>query len=126
MPSSAAVATAPNVTARQQATLDRVRRFARMMDAVVEVPWLDMRIGLDALVGLIPVYGDVATALANCYIPIEAYRLGAPPLLVARMLVNVVVDALIGIVPVIGDLIDAVWKPNMRNVAMLEDFLAER
>lgn len=126
MPSRAAVDTAPSVTAEQQAALDRVRRFARMMDAVVDLPLLNLRIGLDALVGLIPVYGDVTTALANCYIPIEAYRLGAPPTLVVRMLANVVLDALVGIVPVVGDLVDAVWKPNMRNVALLEQYLAER
>lgn len=124
MPSRAAVA-APDVTAEQQAALDRLRRFAQIMDAAVDLPWLNQRVGLDALVGLIPVYGDVATALVNCYVPFEAYRLGAPLPLVARMLLNLVLDALVGLVPVLGDLIDAVWKPNLRNVALLERYLSE-
>ena len=125
MPSRVAVA-APNVTIEQQAALDRVRRFARLMDAMVDLPWLDLRVGLDALVGLIPVYGDVATAVVNCYVPFEAYRLGAPLPLVARMLLNVVLDALVGVIPVLGDLADVMWKPNVRNVALLERYLADQ
>ncbi len=121
---AAPAATTTLSAADREAALARVRRFAHVMDSLIDLPGTDFRVGLDALVGLVPVWGDVATALVSCYVPYEAYRLGAPTGVLLRMALNILGDALIGLVPVLGDFLDAVWKANERNVELLEDYLS--
>lgn len=109
--------------AETDAVLERLQRFAYWMDDCIPVPGLDMRIGLDPLVGLIPVWGDAASAVVSCYVPYQAIRAGAPPALVFKMLFFIIAEAALGAVPVFGDLLDAVLKTNQVNVDMLEDYL---
>lgn len=107
-----------------EAEVAHLRRFARLMDRMIDVPMLNIRVGLDGLISLIPVVGDVASAAASCYVPYRAYRLGVPTSVLAKMMINIVIDALIGIVPVLGDYLDVAWDANERNVDLLEDYLA--
>ncbi len=120
---AAPTATATLPDASREAELERLRRFARMMDSLIDVPLLNVRVGLDGLIGLVPVYGDAVSAVVSCYVPYRAYRLGAPPRIVARMILNVVIDAVIGLVPIIGDYLDVRWNANERNVELLEEYL---
>lgn len=103
--------------------VERLDRFAYWSDDCIPIPGLDARVGFDALVGLVPVWGDVLSAVVSCYVPYEAYRLGASPSLIFKMLVIIVVDALVGVVPILGDFIDAVVKANKTNVQLLKDHL---
>jgi hypothetical protein len=100
--------------------LARLRRLSHYLDSAVEVPGTNFRVGLDPIVGLLPVAGDVPTTAVSAYIVAEAAALGAPRETVARMVLNLVVDAVVGSVPVVGDAFDAVWKANQRNVRLLE------
>lgn len=78
------------------------------------------RVGLDALVGLIPVIGDgVGAAVAGWGVVIAA-RMGAPPVLLLRMLGNIGLDTLVGAVPLLGDLFDFGWHAQTRNLRLLE------
>ena len=106
--------------------LARLRWLARLMDAQFGLPGTRFRFGADALIGLAPGVGDALTGLLSLYIVWEARNLGAPPPLLARMLGNVAIDVAGGAVPVLGDLFDATFKANLRNVALLEDWLARR
>jgi hypothetical protein len=117
---------APHTVIQEKEALRRVRALARLMDEAVGIPGTRFRLGLDSLLGLFPVIGDFATALISGYIIREAVRLGAPPQLVARMLVNVGIDFVTGSVPLVGDIFDAVWKANKMNVALLEAFVQAR
>ncbi len=90
------------------------------------MPGTRFRFGLDSIFGLAPVAGDAAMAAVSLYIVWEARRMGAPPALVTRMLGNVALDAAGGAIPVLGDLFDATFKANLRNLALLEDWLAGR
>ena len=92
------------------------------------VPGTNIRFGLDALIGLVPGIGDAVTTLLSLYIVREARALGAPRLLIARMLANVALDGVVGAVPVAGDLFDVAFRANRRNVALLRQHLdrAER
>lgn len=125
------VVTGPVVTGpvgggrRADETIARVRALARLLDSAVGVPGTRFRFGLDSVVGLIPGVGDVAGAVATGYLVLAAGRLGAPPVVLARMLLNAAVDALVGTVPLVGDLFDVGWKANSRNVALLERHLAD-
>ena len=114
-----AYATLPNAATR----LARLRSRARLMDAQFALPGTRFRFGVDALIGLAPGVGDVLTGLLSLYVVWEARSLGAPPALLARMLGNVAIEVAGGAVPVLGDLFDAAFKANLRNVALLEDWL---
>lgn len=100
--------------------LARARRVADLLDSSVALPLVRYRVGLDALVGLLPGVGDWATTMAALYVVWQAVRLGVPRLTLLRMLGNVAVDAAVGAVPLVGDLLDAGWKANEKNVALLE------
>ncbi len=100
----------------------RAKTLARLLDRSLRVPGTSIRFGLDPILGLLPVGGDVAAALGSGYILFVAWRSGAPKELIGRMLVNVLIDTLVGSVPVLGDLFDAGWKANSRNMALLESW----
>jgi len=103
----------------------RMRAVARLLDGAVKLPVVG-RVGLDPLVGLLPVAGDAATAAVSLLLVAEAARQGVRPRVLARMLANVGVDAAAGAVPVAGDLFDAVWRANERNVDLaVADLAAE-
>ncbi|WP_331254736.1 DUF4112 domain-containing protein [Methylobacterium currus] len=100
----------------------RLDLLAHLLDTAILLPG-NRRIGLDAIVGLIPVIGDAITTAISSYIVWEARRLGAPRWLIARMAANVAIDGVVGAVPLIGDLFDAAFKANRRNVQLLRRHL---
>jgi hypothetical protein len=89
------------------------------MDDLFRVPVLGWRFGLDALVGLIPGFGDTATSLVSFYILISAVRYRVPKITLLRMAFNIAIDYVIGSLPVVGDVADAWWKSNHMNVDLL-------
>jgi hypothetical protein len=114
------------LTGREQAALERTRTMAQLLDEAVSIPVVNYRVGLDPLLSIAPVSGDAAGAVLSLYIVAESARLGVPPKTLVRMVGNVALDTVAGGVPVLGTLIDAVWKANKRNVALLEAHLAGR
>jgi hypothetical protein len=104
-------------------TLEYLRGLSRTFDTAFRVPGTDFRVGLDPILGLLPVVGDTPGAVVSAYIVAEAARLGAPRETLGRMLVVLVVDAVFGSLPLVGDVFDAWWKANARNVALLESAL---
>lgn len=103
--------------------LATARRLTRWLDSAVRIPGTGIRIGLDALLGLIPGGGDVAGAALSAYLVVLAAKAGAPASLLTRMVGNVAIDAVVGTIPVLGDLFDIGWKANSRNLALIEDHL---
>jgi hypothetical protein len=102
----------------------RVRALARLLDEAVRIPGTNIRVGLDALIGLLPGGGDLVGALLSGSALLIAHRAGAPASVLGRMVANVALDALIGVVPVLGDLFDVAWKANSRNATLLEEWIA--
>ncbi|WP_225413092.1 DUF4112 domain-containing protein [Stigmatella hybrida] len=113
----------PTTSPADSAALDQVRRLARQLDTSLRLPG-GVRIGWDAVLGLIPAVGDWAGALLSSYIILQAVRLGASRGVLLRMVGNVAVEALVGVVPFVGDLFDVAWRANVRNVTLLEKHLA--
>jgi hypothetical protein len=105
--------------------LERLRRFARLADDAFRVPVLGIRVGFDALLGLIPGLGDVAGGLLSSYGLWVAWRLGAPASVMGRMVLNIGIDTVIGEIPIAGDLFDVGWRSNTRNLRLLERYLDE-
>ena len=89
------------------------------MDDLIRVPGIGWRFGLDALVGLIPGFGDTATSLVSFYILASAVRYRVPKVTLLRMGMNIGIDYLVGSLPLVGDLFDAWWKSNQMNVELL-------
>ena len=107
----------------ERATLQRLEQLAYLLDDRFRIPGLNRRIGLDGLIGLVPGIGDAVTGAIALYLVLEAWRLGIPKHVVARMLVNVGVDSLVGAIPLAGDVFDATFKANKRNVDLLRQHL---
>jgi hypothetical protein len=98
---------------------ESLRRLGWLMDDLIRIPGLGWSFGLDALVGLIPGFGDTATSLASFYILASAVRYGVPKVTILRMGINIGIDYLVGSLPLVGDLFDAWWKSNQMNLELL-------
>lgn len=108
-----------------QKHLNRLRTIATILDDAVRIPGTKIRFGLDPLLGLLPGGGDAVTGAVATYAIVLAARLGAPPAVIARMAVNVLVDVATGTIPLLGDLFDVGWKSNRKNVQLLERYQTE-
>src|SRR5690349_22363845 len=105
---------------RHPATVEKsLEQLSWLMDDLFRIPVIGWRFGLDALVGLIPGFGDTATSLVSFYILASAVRYRVPKITLLRMGLNIGIDYLLGSVPLVGDLFDAWWKSNQMNVALL-------
>jgi len=111
-----------NSLTREQ-RIARIDALATLMDTALVIPGTQVRFGLDAVIGLVPGIGDVITTLISLFIVSEARALGAPPLVIARMIGNVALDGLVGAVPLAGDAFDVAFRANRRNMALLRAYL---
>ena len=115
-------AQAPDEAARFR----RIRRLAWLIDAAFGLPGTRFRFGLNSIVGLLPVGGDITLGAISLYIIYEAAQLGVPRPLLLRMLANVAIEVAGGSVPILGDVFDMALKANLRNLAMIEDYVSRR
>lgn len=110
---------APEVAAVRR----RSERLSVLLDSAVGIPGTRWRIGLDALIGLIPGAGDLVGLVMGAWFLLEGARVGAPASVLLRMAANIGVDALVGVVPIVGDLFDVAFKANRRNARLLGEHL---
>jgi len=101
----------------------RVEAMEVMLERAFQVPGTRLRVGLDSVVGLIPVVGDLITAAMGAWLIWEARNLGMSKFHLARMAGNVGFDTLVGAIPFAGDLFDFVFKSNSRNLRILKRWL---
>jgi hypothetical protein len=107
----------------RRAIVDGLDRLATLLDTVLVIPGTNIRLGADALIGLVPGIGGVITTALSGYIVYEAHRLGAPRHLIARMIANVAFDSVITAVPVAGNVADVFFRANRRNMRILREWL---
>lgn len=113
----------PRELAEKREALARLDVLAGFMDDAFFVPGTNIRVGADALIGLVPGIGDlISTAIAG-YIVMEARRIGAPRHVLLRMWGNVALDGLLGAVPFAGDVFDVAFRANRRNLVLLRRHL---
>jgi len=101
----------------------RVEAMEVLLERSFRIPGVNVPIGLDGLIGLVPVIGDIVTTALGAYIVWEARNLGLSKWHLTRMGANVAFDALLGFVPVIGDAADFVFRSNTRNLRILRKYL---
>lgn len=102
------------------ASLQKAQRLANLLDSSVTLPVINYRIGLDGIIGLIPVVGDVVTAGIALRIILYAKQMGMPERLIKKMFRNTALDFLLGLIPIIGSIADFFYKSNRRNVKLME------
>lgn len=108
------------VTITQQK--QQLARLSILLDEAFTVPVVGVRVGWDAIIGLIPVVGDGAGAIISSYFVYKALRFKMPLITVVKMILNIGFELLIGIVPLVGDVLDVAWKANRRNYRLMEVF----
>ena len=101
----------------------RVETLEQLLEGLFFIPGINRRIGLDAIVGLLPVVGDAITAAMGLYLVWEARNLGMPKWKLWRMAGHVGVDTLLGAVPLVGDLFDVLYRSNTRNLKIIKRHL---
>jgi hypothetical protein len=110
-----------NLTREQRVA--RLDALAKLLDVAFVLPGTNIRYGVDGIIGLIPVVGDILTTALSLWVVREARALGAPWHVTARMLGNVALHGVIGAVPAIGDAFDVMFRVNIRNMRMLRRWL---
>ena len=113
----------PDVSRDPQAVRTRVEAMEKMLERAFVIPGINRPIGLDSIVGLIPVVGDIATALMGAYIVWEARNLGMSKLQLTRMAANVGIDTALGAIPFAGDVFDFFWRSNTKNLKIIRKHL---
>lgn len=118
---------ASNTTALEiEMSVARLEALARVMDSAFQIPGTNIRMGVDALLGLLPGIGDAISATISSYLIWEAKRLGASKILLARMAGNVAIDTVVGAIPFAGDIFDVAYRSNMKNITLLKKHVAKK
>ncbi|WP_109355352.1 DUF4112 domain-containing protein [Sphingorhabdus sp. EL138] len=113
----------PDVSRDPQAVRNRVEAMEKVLERAFVIPGINKPIGLDSLVGLIPVVGDIVTAVMGAYIVWEARNLGMSKWQLSRMAANVGIDTALGAIPLAGDVFDFLWRSNTRNLRIVRKHL---
>ena len=93
--------------------------FSQLMDNQFRIPVLGWRFGLNAIIDLIPEFGDIVTTLIALYVLVSAVRYRVPKVTLLRMALNIAIYFVGGLVPLVGDVFAIWWKPNIRNINLL-------
>src|ERR1700736_6749061 len=113
-----------NLTREQR--LARLDAVAKLLDIAFILPGTKIRYGIDGVIGLIPVVGDIIATALSLWLVREARALGAPRAVTARVLGNVAVQGVVGTVPVAGDAFDVLFRANMRNMRILRRWMEKQ
>ncbi|MCU0355875.1 MAG: DUF4112 domain-containing protein [Cytophagales bacterium] len=99
-----------------------IEQSSRLLDSAFRVPGTNFRIGLDPILGLIPVAGDLVSMGMSAMIIWTVIRHGASGRLILKMTANVLLDTLVGSIPLLGNVFDFVYQANQRNVRLLREY----
>lgn len=100
---------------------ESLETLSRYLDDWIKIPVVGWRFGLDALIGLVPNVGDMATSVLSFYILVAGVRYGVPKITLLRMAFNIGLDYIVGAIPFVGDAFDLFWKSNKKNMELLRE-----
>jgi hypothetical protein len=109
-----------------EASLARLEALAKLMDGAFLIPGTSTRVGLDAIIGIIPGIGDAISGLISSYLIWEARKLGVSRWTLARMAGNTLLDTTVGAIPLAGDVFDVMFRANMKNMSLLRRHLERK
>jgi len=114
-----------NTEIKAPAELRQAQKLAKITDAAVALPLIG-KIGLDSVVGIIPVIGDGIMTLVSLHIINLARKMGVPSPLLKLMMRNAGIDFVLGFIPFVGDIIDIFYRANRANVRIMERWWLEQ
>jgi len=103
----------------------RLKLLSERLDNSIKIPGTNQKIGIDAIVGIIPILGDFIGVIFSTYIMYSGIKMGVSSKIVKKMAANIAIEFIIGSIPIIGDIFDALWKANKRNVELIEEATIE-
>ena len=103
----------------QADAIRRMEMMAKLLDNAFVIPGTNQRVGIDAIIGLVPGLGDIATTILSSYVIWEARNLGVSRVAIGRMLTNLAIHASVGAIPILGDVFDAFFRVNQRNMRIV-------
>ena len=103
----------------------RLKLLSERLDNSIKIPGTNQKIGIDAIIGIIPILGDFIGAIFSTYILYSGIKMGVSSKIVKKMAANIAIEFVIGSIPIIGDIFDALWKANKRNVELIEEATLE-
>lgn len=112
-------------TSRDGDALSQLEWLADLMDSRFEIPGTKIRVGLDAILGLVPGIGDGISAVISAFIFQRLRQHDLPWHVQARMVGNILLDFAMGAVPLVGDLLDLGFKANRANIALAKKHAAK-
>ncbi len=116
----------PTMANDPQSVRQRVEAMEVLLERSFRIPGVNLPVGLDSIIGLVPVVGDIITAMMGAYMVWEARNLGMSKWQLTRMAANVGIDALLGAVPLAGDLFDFFWRSNTKNLRIIKRHLDKK
>ena len=102
-----------------------VQRLSTLLDSKFIIPGTKIRFGLDPILSLFPVFGDLITYLISAALIYTMHRHGASGKVVVKMLLNSTADAIVGAIPIVGTVFDVFYRSNERNVKLLKEHYLE-
>jgi Domain of unknown function (DUF4112) len=116
----------PEGKSRASASPDPFIDFvSRLLDTIFVVPGTRIRFGFEPIIGLIPVLGDQATSLMSAALLYRSVQHRLPRIALVRMALNILINGVIGMVPIVGDLFVLWFKPNIRNLRILQRYAGQ-
>ena len=106
---------------RNEEKLLRLKLLSERLDDLIKIPGTNQKIGIDAIVGVIPILGDFIGVIFSTYIMYSGIKMGVSSKIVIKMATNIAIEFIIGSLPIIGDIFDVLWKANKRNVELIEE-----
>lgn len=103
-----------------------IKRITKLLDSQFPIPGTNHSIGIDPIIGLIPLVGDIVTFIVSAMLIFHMARHGASLKLVLKMMFNSGLDLLIGGIPVAGQIGDFMLKANERNLRLFIEFHEEK
>ena len=103
----------------------RLKLLSERLDDSIKIPGTNQKIGIDAIIGIIPILGDFIGVIFSTYIMYSGIKMGVSSKIVKKMATNIAIEFVIGSIPIIGDIFDALWKANKRNVELIEEATIE-
>ena len=103
----------------------RLKLLSERLDNSIKIPGTNQKIGIDPIIGLIPILGDFIGVIFSTYIMYSGIKMGVSSKIVKKMATNLAIEFIMGSIPIIGDIFDALWKANKKNVELIEEATIE-
>jgi len=98
----------------------RLKLLGNRLDEIITIPGTKYKIGIDPIIGIFPVIGDLLGSIISIYIIYSGSKMGVSSQVIAKMCLNLGIDFTVGLIPVFGDIFDMGWKANKKNIELIE------